>query len=138
MTFDAEHWLEVANLCCIPIPDVDRQALLRTAVNRVYYAALLCLKRRIEAAQGRGTVPRAGTHEAILQAVRTGGEPLRLLHAELERMRRLRARVDYELDGDPLVPELVQKQVRAGRRLIRNEIKALPESVFGRLSVPPG
>jgi hypothetical protein len=69
--------------------------------------------------------------------VRTGGEPLRLLHAELERMRRLRSRVDYELGGEPLVPELVQKQVRAGRRLIRNEIEALPESVFGRLSVPP-
>lgn len=52
-------------------------------------------------------------------------------------MRRLRSRVDYELGGEPLVPELVQKQVRAGRRLIRNEIEALPESVFGRLSVPP-
>ena len=137
MSFDAELWLQVAEVCCIPIPDVDREALLRTAVNRVYYAALLCVKRRIERAQGSGAVPRSRTHESILQAVRTGGPPTRMLHAELERMRRLRSRADYELDGEVLRPEVVHKQVRAGRRLIRNAIKALSEPVFRRLVVPP-
>jgi hypothetical protein len=104
----------------------------------VYYAALLWVKRRIELAQGAGAVPRHRTHEFILQAVRTGGPPTRMLHAELERMRRLRTRADYELEGEALRPEVVHKQVRAGRRLIRNDIQALPEPVFRRLVVPPG
>ncbi|HEX6751174.1 MAG TPA: hypothetical protein VF092_28040 [Longimicrobium sp.] len=138
MTFDAELWLQVAEVCCIPIPEVDREALLRTAVNRAYFAALLSVKLRIEAAQGNGTVPRWQTHESILQAVRTGGAPFRTIHAELERLRRFRARVDYELEGEPLMPDVVHKEVRAGRRLIRNQIKALPEAMFRRLSVPRG
>ena len=30
MPFDPEHWLEAAAVCCIEIPEVDREALLRT------------------------------------------------------------------------------------------------------------
>ena len=72
MGFDPEEWLAVAEICCSTIPLVSRQALLRTASNRAYYAALLSLKQRIESAQGSGAVPAWGTHEAIKQAVRTG------------------------------------------------------------------
>jgi hypothetical protein len=46
--FDAEEWLEVAEVCCDRIAGVNQEALLRTALNRAYYAALLSVKRRIE------------------------------------------------------------------------------------------
>jgi hypothetical protein len=57
MSFDPETWLQVAGICTSNIPGVSREALLRTAVNRAYYAALLALKDRIEVAQGPGSVP---------------------------------------------------------------------------------
>jgi hypothetical protein len=41
--FNAEEWLEVAEVCCDRIVGVDQEALLRTALNRAYYAALLCV-----------------------------------------------------------------------------------------------
>lgn len=71
--FDPEGWLEVAELCCKPGQGIAREAHLRTALNRAYYAALLTVKRRIEQAVGPRVLPRARTHNAILEAVRSGG-----------------------------------------------------------------
>src|SRR5215218_6953358 len=73
MPFDPERWLEAAAVCCIEIPEVDREALLRTALNRAYYAALLSFKHRIELVQGAGAVPERRTHEAIYHAVGAAG-----------------------------------------------------------------
>jgi hypothetical protein len=41
MSFNPERWLQVAEVCRINIPQVDSEALLRTASNRAYYAALM-------------------------------------------------------------------------------------------------
>jgi hypothetical protein len=112
--------------------------MLRTAVNRAYYAALLALKQRIEAVQGRGAVPRAGTHEALTQAVRMAGAQFAEISRELGRLRRVREGADYVLDGEPLQWSIVHDYVKRSRTLIRNRIKALPEAEFRRLRVPRG
>ncbi|HSU14522.1 hypothetical protein [Longimicrobium sp.] len=138
MSFDPENWLGVAEVCCITVPGTDREAMLRTAVNRAYYAALLALKQRIEAVQGPGAVPRAGTHEALTQAVRVGGYQFEEISRELGRLRRAREGADYVLDTDPLQWTTVRDYVKRSRALIRNRIKALPEAEFRRLRVPRG
>jgi hypothetical protein len=71
-TFDPEEWVEVGEMCCDRIPGISGEALLRTALNRAYYAVLMCVKQRIEQAHGKGAVPRFQTHAAILRAVHSG------------------------------------------------------------------
>ncbi|HEX8904536.1 MAG TPA: hypothetical protein VF771_06825 [Longimicrobiaceae bacterium] len=136
--FDPETWLGVAEVCCITIPGIDEQALLRTALNRAYYAALLCVKQRIEAAQGPGAVPTTGAHAAILEAVRSGGSGFTDTHLSLRKLKRQRENADYLLRTPPLVRQIVHESVRQARTLIRNRIKALPEAEFRRLRVPRG
>lgn len=136
MTFDPERWLRVADVCCIHIPKVDPEALLRTAANRAYYAALLSVKRRIEAAQGPGAVPSSGTHEAILQALRMGGDAFKDIRYELRSLRDLRSHADYVLESEPLVRHEVVKYVDRSRRLIRNRINAMRDEEYRRLKVP--
>ena len=97
MSFDPEEWLRVAEVCCGTIPTVSREALLRTALNRAYYAALLSLRLRIDAAQGPGTVPEWRTHDAIRQAVRMGGWTFREISRRLNELRQLREQADYVL-----------------------------------------
>jgi hypothetical protein len=136
ITFDPEHWLAVAEACCEPIVGLDEEALLRTALNRAYYAALLSVKQRIEAAQGSKAVPRAGTHAAILGALRVGGPHFLRIHDGLQRLRRRREAADYELRSEPLVGTRVHAHVSRSRELIRRSIKALPDAEFRRLTLP--
>ena len=136
MNFDPEEWLKVAEVCCGHIPDVDREALLRTALNRAYYAALMSLKARIEAVQGHDAIPGWRTHEAITQAVRTAGANFADIAELLKVLRLLRERADYVLSGEALDWQLVHRRVRDARWLIRNRIKALPEAEVRRLRVP--
>jgi hypothetical protein len=56
--FDPEEWVEVAELCCDNIPVSTERPLLRTALNRAYYAPLLSIRERIEREHGVGAVPR--------------------------------------------------------------------------------
>ena len=136
MSFDPESWLAVAEVCCTTIPTVSREALLRTALNRAYYAALLALKQRVETVQGAGAVPAHGTHEALTQAVRMGGNGFQEISRELGALRRARESADYVLSTVPLDWTEVHEKVRLSRRLIRNRIKALPEAEFRRLRIP--
>ena len=133
--FDAEEWLEVAEVCCDRIVGVDQEALLRTALNRAYDAALLCIKRRIERVQGPGAVPHSRTHAAILNAVRSGGARFSDLYEGLHALRVQREAADYELTSKPLVWSRVHAQVGRSRDLIRRHIKALPDTEFRRLEV---
>jgi hypothetical protein len=136
--FDPEEWLMVAEVCCSTIPQVSRQALLRTASNRAYYAALLSLKLRIEAAQGSGAVPEWQTHDAIKQAVRTGGEEFKDIPRWLGKLRTLREQADDVLATPEFTWNHVHEMVDRARWLIRNRIKALPEAEFRRLHVRAG
>jgi hypothetical protein len=138
MSFDPEQWLKVAEICCSNIPEVNREALLRTALNRAYYAALMCLKQRIESVQGSGAVPAWGTHEALTQAVATGGNAFKQISRELRDLRKARERADYVLATEDLERRSVHELVQRSRRLIRNRIKTLPEAEFRRLRVPCG
>ena len=138
MGFDPEEWLAVAEICCSTIPLVSRQALLRTASNRAYYAALLSLKLRIEAAQGSEAVPEWRTHDAIKQAVHTGGEEFKDIRRWLGKLRTLREQADYVLAAPEFAWSEVHEMVDRARWLIRNRIKALPEAEFRRLRVPRG
>src|SRR4051812_42770810 len=95
--FDPEEWVEVAEACCDHIPGIAAEALLRTALNRAYYAALLCVKRRIEQVHGEGAVPKFQTHAAILSAVGSGGKGFIYIRDGLRTLRALRANADYEL-----------------------------------------
>ena len=135
ITFDPEHWLEVAEACCEPIRGVDEEALLRTALNRVYYAVLLSVKQRIERAQGYGAVPRTRTHAAILDALRSGDSHFVRIHDGLQRLRRRREAADYKLRSAPLIATRVHAHLERGRWLIRNRIKALSDIEFRRLNV---
>jgi len=134
--FDAEEWLEVAEVCCDRIAGVNQEALLRTALNRAYYAALLCIKRRLERIHGPGAVPQVRTHAAILWAVRSGGRPFRYIHKSLQALQARREAADYELRSAPLIWDRVHTQVRFSRDLIRRHIKALPDAEFRRLVLP--
>lgn len=136
MSFDPERWLQVADVCCITIPRVDTEALLRTALNRAYYAALLSLKRRVETAQGAGSVPTSGTHQALDQALWTGGRMYREIQSGLRRLRDARNSADYELNTDALEREIVVDHVRRSRWLIRNRINAMRDEEYRRLKVP--
>jgi hypothetical protein len=136
MSFDPERWLGVANVCCIPIPEVNREALLRTALTRAYYAALLSVKKRVEAVHGRGSVPSTGTHAALFQAVGTGGENFEEVYEVLSQLREARNKADYQLDTDPLVPDRVVWYVDRSRRLIRNRINAMRDEEYRALVVP--
>jgi hypothetical protein len=136
ITFDPEHWLEVAEACCKPIAGVDEEALLRTALNRAYYAVLLSVKQHIERAQGSGAVPRTRTHAAILGALGSGDSHFIRIHDGLQRLRRRREAADYELRSEPLTASRVHAHLERGRWLIRNRIKALPDAEFRRLALP--
>jgi hypothetical protein len=135
--FDPEGWLEVAEVCCDRIAGVDQEALLRTALNRAYYAVLLCVKRRIEAVHGRGAVPRLQTHAAILKAMRSGGSLFSDIHEGLRALKAHREAADYEFRSEPLAWSMVHAQVGRSRQLIRRRIKALPDSEFRRLVISP-
>ena len=134
--FDPEDWLEVAEVCCDRIAGVDQEALLRTALNRAYYAALLCVKRRIERVHGLGAVPTFRTHAAILEALRSGGSRFSDVYEGLGRLQALRNAADYELRLKPLLWSRVHMQVGLSRELIRRRIKALPDAEFRRLALP--
>jgi hypothetical protein len=134
--FDPEEWLEVAEVCCDRIPGVDGEALLRTALNRAYYAALLAMRERIEQVHGAGVVPRARTHAAILKAVKSGGGRFSRIFYALQRLRELREGADYVLRSPPLVWSTVHSQVVNSRSLIRKDIKALPDADIRRLKIP--
>jgi hypothetical protein len=135
MPFDPEHWLEAAAVCCIEIPEVDREALLRTALNRAYYAALLSFKHRIEAVQGPGAVPERRTHEAIYHAVGAAGYTFIDSYRTLRELRRKREAADYVLSGDPPIFREAHEAIQRSRWLIRTRIKALPDADFRRLDV---
>jgi hypothetical protein len=134
--FDAEEWLEVAEVCCDRIAGVSQEALLRTALNRAYYAALLCVKRRIEGVHGRSAVPQVRTHAAILSAVRSGGHNFRYIHKSLRALQARREAADYELRSELLGWSMVHGLVGRSRELIRRHIKALPDAEFRRLVLP--
>jgi hypothetical protein len=133
MPFDPEHWLEAAAVCCIEIPEVDREALLRTALNRAYYAALLSFKFRIEAVQGAGAVPERRTHEAIYHAIGAAGQTFIDSYRTLRELRRRREAADYVLGGGSPSFHDAHDAVRQSRWLIRTRIKALPDAEFRRL-----
>jgi hypothetical protein len=135
--FDAEEWLEVAEVCCDRIAGVDQEALLRTALNRAYYAALMCVKHRLERIHGPGAVPQVRTHAAILFAVRSGGRQFRDIHEGLQALQARREAADYELRSEPLGWSLVHALVGRSRDLIRRHIKALPDAEFRTLVLPP-
>jgi hypothetical protein len=99
---------------------------------------LLALKDRIEGAQGPGSVPAWGTHNALKQAVETAGASFKDVDLRLAGLRRARERADYVLATDDLERGCVSKLVDQARWLIRNRIKALPEAEFRRLHVPRG
>jgi|SRR5215213_1988405 len=136
ISFDPDAWLEVAEVCCDTIEGVDGEALLRTALNRAYYAALLSVKHRLESVHGRNALPRARTHAAILDAIKSGGHPFAEIHKGLNALRTMREAADYELRSEPLRWNVVHLQVRFSRSLVRKHIKALPDTEFRRLVVP--
>src|SRR6476660_7110435 len=111
-SFDPDGWLEVAEVCCDTIEGVDSEALLRTALNRAYYAALLSVKRRIELVHGRNALPKFRTHAAILDATRSGGSLFFKIYKGLQALRAMRENADYELRSEPLVWTAVHAQVR--------------------------
>jgi hypothetical protein len=136
MSFNPERWLQVADVCCINIPKVDSEALLRTAVNRTYYAGLLSVKRRIEKVQGKGAVPTSGTHEALMQALRVAGPPFEKIYRILSRLQKSRNAADYELDTAPLVRSLVVEDITRCRTLIYNQINTVRDDEFRTLIIP--
>ena len=135
--FDPETWLEVAEVCCDTIEGVDGEALLRTSLNRAYYAALLSVKRRIELVHGRNALPRFRTHAAIIEAMRSGGVRFMEIYKGLQSLRAMRETADYELRSEPLWWWLVHSQVRFSRTLIRTRIKALGDAEFRMLVLRP-
>jgi len=137
MTFDPEAWLEVAEVCCDTIPGVDGEALLRTSLNRAYYAALLSVKRRIERVHGRDALPRSRTHAAIIEVMRSGGDQFTEIYKGLQVLRTLREGADYQLGSEPLLWHVVHAQVRFSSSLIRRRIKALSDAEFRALPLPP-
>lgn len=136
MSFNPERWLQVADVCCINIPKVDSEALLRTAVNRTYYAALMSVKRRIEKVQGKGAVPTSGTHEALMQALRVAGPPFEKIYRILSRLQKSRNAADYELDTAPLVRSLVVEDITRCRELIYNQINTVRDDEYRNLFIP--
>jgi hypothetical protein len=136
MTFDPERWLDVANACRKSMPNVDREALLRTVMNRAYYAALLSFKQRIESVNGPGTLPSRRTHDAIFRAIGAGGATFEDSYRTLRRLRRKRETADYKLNTRPTRSSDAREAVRLSRWLIRDGIKALPDAAFRALKVP--
>jgi hypothetical protein len=131
-----KKWVEVAEVCCDRIPGIAAEALLRTALNRAYYAVLLCVKRRLEQVHGDGAVPQFQTHAAILDAIRSGGSGFIDIRDGLRSLQSLREKADYELRSAPLIWNMVHTQVRFSRNLIRTRIKAVPDAEFRRLVLP--
>jgi len=136
ISFDPDAWLEVAEVCCDTIEGVDAEALLRTALNRAYYAALLSVKRRIESVHGRNALPKFRTHAAILEATKSGGNQFLEIYKSLQVLRAMREAADYELRSEPLYWNAVHSQVRFSRDLIRGYIKTIPDTAFRRLVLP--
>ena len=134
--FDPEQWLRVAEHCCRAASGAEREAYLRTALNRAYYATLLTAKRRIERALGKGVIPRVRTHTTILEAIRSGGPQLQHIHQFLQQLKRLRERADYELNRLPVGRQRVYAKIWGSRAVIRTQIEALPDAEFRRLRIP--
>jgi len=109
---------------------------LRTALNRAYYAVLLTIKRRLEGALGPRSVRKAGTHAALLEALRSGGPPFNHIHGRLQRLRHSRELADYELTSCAPPRHLVYSRLRLSKSLIRKHIAKLPDAAFRTLKLP--
>ena len=81
-------------------------------------------------------MPSSGTHEALTQAVRSGGDSFKDVRLALFDLRKAREKADYVLSSQELSAADVRKLIVIARWLIRNRLKALPEAEFRRLRVP--
>jgi hypothetical protein len=95
VSFDAQHFNELAHW----ITDQrDDEASLRTAINRVYYAAHLLAREKLIS---RGELVPKGTgddHWQVIKTLRPG--KTRGLADMLDELRRLRQHADYHLNPD--------------------------------------
>lgn len=117
------------------MPAVDREAVLRTVMNRAYYAALLSFKHRIEAVNGVGTLPSRRTHDAIFRAIGMGGATFAYSYRTLRELRLLREAADYELNTRPMRSSDARKAIDRSRWLIHAHAKGLPDADFRALHV---
>jgi uncharacterized protein (UPF0332 family) len=91
---------------------------LRNASSRAYYAlyhAALIRAKVLGIPIIR--VPNAGSHEALIQAIRGYSPKGKSLADDMERAKKFRHRCDYDLDTD-LRPEKAFKQISEVKRLI--------------------
>ena len=91
---------------------------LRNASSRAYYALYHAAATRAKAL----TIPiirveKAGSHEALIQAIRTYSPKGKSLADDMERTKKFRHRCDYDLDTD-VRPEKALKQISEVKRLI--------------------
>jgi len=87
-----------------------REAMLRAAISRAYYAAFWRGRRYFETAQRPQRLPRFGAHRELQYLFANyAGKTMRAIALDLELLRSLRNWADY----DSVVPQLEKEAARA-------------------------
>ncbi len=134
MTFDPADWHAVGVACAAGLEGAPEEASRRTAIGRAYYAALLSIKRRVEAVQGEGVVPEARIHSAVPRALKDSG--LREFRRVIDLLRDLkedREDADYEIDVEPFKADEVEEALKRSRRLL-DLLTAIPAERYRNLT----
>ena len=115
MAFDWAEYLDLAEWLVAQPPERRREASLRTAASRAYYAAFC--RARNYARDRRGFVPRDEWSDH--GALRRHFAPLRLrwVASELDDLRQWRNACDYEDEAIDL-PGVAEKAIAIARRIL--------------------
>jgi len=103
-----------------------REATLRNAISRAYYAVFWCGRRYFATAQPPQSIPRYSAHSELQSLFdHYAGQSMKTIAVELRWLRALRNRADYDL----IVPQLedqVARALRLANRLL-GDIASLPD-----------
>jgi uncharacterized protein (UPF0332 family) len=98
MSFDWSEFLPVADALAAADWDVDREASLRTAISRAYYAAFGVARRGVRALRSKTRLSAAEHGEVAAFYAARYGERGEQVAATLGRLRKRRNSADYDDD----------------------------------------
>lgn len=118
MSFSWSHYLNLAQeLAEISGKPSNKEAKLRAALSRAYYAAFNIARDHLRYKEGR-TIPADDAHWYIINQFKNSRDKIRVdIGFELDRLRRLRNRADYDSDF-VLLPRQTQKAVKDAEKVI--------------------
>lgn len=119
MTFDWTDYYDLAGELAGPARlRSGREARLRSALSRAYYAAFCLARNQLRDREGHAVPPHGQAHQYVANAFAASADPRRAaIGVRLGRLRRERNRVDYQ-DNVSNLAVLVATQLRTAQSVL--------------------